>query len=96
MTDEQQCGHMPEVPALGSDLSEKNIGRRAFLGLMGAGALALMLGPEIYSRLTPAPLASAEMPHDIPQWARTHQSVNLRVSAASCSGVRKASGPQAS
>jgi DMSO/TMAO reductase YedYZ molybdopterin-dependent catalytic subunit len=35
-------------------LGEKHIGRRAFLGLMGAGLLALFFGPELFSRVSPA------------------------------------------
>jgi len=53
MANDGQSGHKPEPAPLEPAVDKRHIGRRAFLGLMAAGLLALFLGPELFSRVTP-------------------------------------------
>ena len=51
MTRGWQSGHESGPASHGSTLGQRHIGRRAFISLMAAGFLALLLGPELLSRL---------------------------------------------
>ena len=51
MSSDSRDGHQLEPGGGEITVGEKHIGRRAFLGLMAAGFLALIVGPEIYPRL---------------------------------------------
>jgi methionine sulfoxide reductase catalytic subunit len=62
MTEEQRNEDIPAAGTPDLAVTEKHIGRRAFLGLMAAGSGALWLGPEIYSRVAPSSLRSALFP----------------------------------
>jgi hypothetical protein len=44
-------GHQSDRAGEETAVGEKHVGRRAFLGLMAAGFLALILGPEIFPRV---------------------------------------------
>lgn len=54
MTKDEQSRHESEPAPFEPPVGEKHIGRRAFLGLMGAGLLALFLGPKLFSRAAPS------------------------------------------
>lgn len=50
MTDDGQGRQESEPASLESPAGEKRIGRRAFLGLMAAGLVAMFVGPELFFR----------------------------------------------
>ena len=54
MSSDGRSGERAEPGGGGITVGQTHVGRRAFLGLMAAGFLALILGPEILPRLRPS------------------------------------------
>ncbi len=58
VTDAKQGGREPEPVDPGTLWEGKHIGRRAFLGLVAAGFLGLVIGPKVFARVVPPPLCA--------------------------------------